>query len=100
MTVGMLHQSSQHHRGLQPDRGLNVDRRRYSWGKNLLEDYFIPNSLYSSFDFRGQYRMQPHFFNKTMHDVYNYDAYFFQKYDATRFWVFFKSKNLQLLYGC
>ncbi|CAL9011896.1 unnamed protein product [Prunus brigantina] len=26
--------------------------------------------------------MQPHLFNKIMHDVCNYDAYFVQKYDA------------------
>ncbi|CAL8169729.1 unnamed protein product [Prunus armeniaca] len=62
MAVGMLHQSSQAHCGSQVYRGSNVDRRMHS---------------------RGQYRMQPHVFNKIMHDVCNYDAYFVQKYDAT-----------------
>ncbi|CAL9001974.1 unnamed protein product, partial [Prunus brigantina] len=48
MAMGMLDLSSQgSHRGSQVSRGLNVDRRRQSWGKNLLEDYFIQNSLYS-----------------------------------------------------
>ncbi|CAL9018086.1 unnamed protein product [Prunus brigantina] len=42
LVVGMLNQSRQHHRGRAP----NVDRHRHSRGKNLLEDYFIPNSLY------------------------------------------------------
>ncbi|XP_008231747.1 PREDICTED: uncharacterized protein LOC103330921 [Prunus mume] len=40
--VCMLNQSRQHHRRCAP----NVDRRRESQGKNLLEDYFIPNSFY------------------------------------------------------
>ncbi|CAL8994032.1 unnamed protein product [Prunus brigantina] len=79
----MLHQSSQGHCGAQVCHGPNVERRRHSRGKNLLEDYFIPNSLYSSFDFFGRYKMQPHLFNKIMHFVCNYDAYFVQKYDAT-----------------
>ncbi|CAL9005221.1 unnamed protein product [Prunus brigantina] len=78
----MLYQSSQGHHSLQVGCGLNVDKCRHSRGKNLLEDYFIPNPLYSSFDFRGRYRMY-HLFDKIMHDVCNYDAYFVQKYDAT-----------------
>ncbi|CAL8119494.1 unnamed protein product [Prunus armeniaca] len=46
MVVGMLHLSSQgHHRGSQVSRGPNMDKRRHSWGKNLLEDYFIQNLL-------------------------------------------------------
>ena len=42
LKVGMLNQSSQHHYG---GRGLNVDKPRHSRGKNLLKNYFIPNSL-------------------------------------------------------
>ena len=57
MAVGILDQLSQRHCGSQANRGLNMDKCRHYWGKNLLEDYFIPNSLYSSFDFRGRYRM-------------------------------------------
>ncbi|KAI5324219.1 hypothetical protein L3X38_033292 [Prunus dulcis] len=30
-----------------------------------------------------RFRMQPHLFNKVMHDICNYDAYFVQKCDAT-----------------
>ncbi|CAL2231697.1 unnamed protein product [Prunus armeniaca] len=71
-------------RGSQVGRGPNVDRYRHSRGKNLLEDYFIPTSLYSDVDFRRRYRMQSHLFNKVMHDICNYDAYFVQKCDAAR----------------
>ncbi|CAL2240387.1 unnamed protein product [Prunus armeniaca] len=74
----MLNQSRQHRRRRAP----NVDRRRESRGKNLLEDYFIPNSLYPASKFRERYRMQPHLFQKIMHDICNYDTYFIQKHDA------------------
>ncbi|CAL9030861.1 unnamed protein product, partial [Prunus brigantina] len=76
-TMCMLNQSRQHHRRRAP----NVDRRRESRGKNLLEDYFIPNLLYHVSKFRERYRMQPHLFQKIMHDICNYDTYFSQKYD-------------------
>ncbi|XP_021818276.1 uncharacterized protein LOC110760336 [Prunus avium] len=75
--VCMLNQSRQHH-----GRAPNVDKRRESRGKNLLEDYFIPNSLYPEYKFRERYRMQPHLFQKIMHDICNYDTYFIQKHDA------------------
>ncbi|GAB3500269.1 hypothetical protein GCM10027572_36560 [Flexivirga lutea] len=66
--VCMLNQSRQHRRSRAP----YVDRRRESRGKNLLEDYFISTSLYSDVDFRRRFRMQPHLFNKVMHDICNY----------------------------
>ncbi|CAL2256155.1 unnamed protein product [Prunus armeniaca] len=69
-------------RGSQVGRRRNVDRHRHSRGKNLLEDYFIPTALYNDVDFRRRFRMQPHLFNKIMHDICNYDAYFVQKCDA------------------
>ncbi|XP_021812272.1 uncharacterized protein LOC110755388 [Prunus avium] len=75
--VCMLNQSRQHRR-----RAPNVDRRRESRGKNLLEDYFIPNSLYPVSKFRERYRMQPQLFQKIMYDICNYDTYFIQKHDA------------------
>ncbi|XP_021813357.1 uncharacterized protein LOC110756258 [Prunus avium] len=78
VAVCMLNESRQHHRRRAP----NVDRHRQSQGKNLLEDYFIPNSLYHVSKFRERYRMQPHLFQKIMHDICNYDTYFIQKYDA------------------
>ncbi|CAL2267092.1 unnamed protein product [Prunus armeniaca] len=68
-------------RGSQVGRRRNVDRHRHSRGKNLLEDYFIPTALYSDVDFRRQFRMQPHLFNKVIYDICN--AYFVQKCDAT-----------------
>ena len=71
-----------HRRGSQVGRRRNVERHRHSRGKNLLEDYFIPTSLYSDVDFRRRFRIQPHLFNKVMHDICNYDAYFVQKCDA------------------
>ncbi|CAL2226187.1 unnamed protein product [Prunus armeniaca] len=69
-------------RGSQVGRRQNVDRYRHYRGKNLFEDYFIPTSLYSDVDFQMRFRMQPHLFNKVMHDICNYDAYFVQKCDA------------------
>ncbi|XP_021829062.1 uncharacterized protein LOC110769406 [Prunus avium] len=69
--------------GSQVGRRKNVDRHRHSRGKNLLEDYFIPTSLYSNVDFRRRFRVQPHVFNKIMHDICNHDAYSVQKCDAT-----------------
>ncbi|CAL9006628.1 unnamed protein product [Prunus brigantina] len=76
--VCMMDQSRQHRRRRAP----NVDRRRESRGKNLMEDYFIPNSLYPASKFRERYRMQPHLFQKIMHDICNYDTYFIQKHDV------------------
>ncbi|CAL2236289.1 unnamed protein product [Prunus armeniaca] len=84
MAVGLLDLPSQgRHRGSQVGRGPNVDKHRHSWGKKCLEDYFIPNSVYSNVDFRERYRMQLHLFNKVIHDGCNYNAYFIQKCDAT-----------------
>ncbi|CAL9003950.1 unnamed protein product [Prunus brigantina] len=76
--VCMLNQSRQYRRRRAP----NVDRCRESRGKNLLEDYFIPNSLYLVSKFRERYRMQPHLFQKIMHDICSYDTYFIQKCDV------------------
>ncbi|CAL8175183.1 unnamed protein product [Prunus armeniaca] len=76
--VCMMHQSRHHRRRRAP----NVDRHRESRSKNLMEDYFIPNSLYPASKFRERYRMQPHLFQKIMHDICNYDTYFIQKHDA------------------
>ncbi|KAI5317244.1 hypothetical protein L3X38_036951 [Prunus dulcis] len=80
VAVCMLNESRQHHRR----RGPNVDRHRQPRGKNLLEDYFILNSLCHVSYFRDRYIMQPHLFQKIMHDICNYDTYFVQKYDAVR----------------
>ncbi|CAL8993123.1 unnamed protein product, partial [Prunus brigantina] len=49
VAVCMLNESRQHYRR----RGPNVDRHRQYQGKNLLEDYFIPNSLYHKYDTVG-----------------------------------------------
>ncbi|CAL9030090.1 unnamed protein product, partial [Prunus brigantina] len=51
----MLNESRQHHRR----RGPNVDRHRQPRGKNLLEDYFIPNSLYPKYDAVGVLGLLP-----------------------------------------
>ncbi|CAL9019189.1 unnamed protein product [Prunus brigantina] len=79
MDVAMLYEENQSSRGSHEGRAPNVDRHRHSRGKNLMEDYFIPTSLYSDVHFRGRYRMQQHLFNKIMHDICNYDEYFVQK---------------------
>ncbi|CAL8119959.1 unnamed protein product [Prunus armeniaca] len=84
IAVAMEEEENQGRRhGSQVGRRRNVDRHRHSRGKNLLEDYFIPTALYSDVDFRRRFRVQPHLFNKVMHDICNYDAYFVQKCDAT-----------------
>ncbi|CAL8993553.1 unnamed protein product, partial [Prunus brigantina] len=82
IAVGLLDEENQSCHGSRECRGPNVDRHRHSRGKNLLEDYFIPHSLYSDVHFRARYRMQPHLFNKVMHDICNYDEYFVQKKNA------------------
>ncbi|CAL8149749.1 unnamed protein product [Prunus armeniaca] len=79
VAVALMEEENQSRRGLREARASNVDRHRHSRGKNLLEDYFIPQSLYSDVHFRARYRMQPHLFNKVMHDICNYDDYFVQK---------------------
>ncbi|XP_021809583.1 uncharacterized protein LOC110753085 [Prunus avium] len=100
VAVCMLNESRQHHHR----RATNVDRYRHSRGKNLLEDYFIPNSLYHVSHFRERYRMQPHLFQKIMHDICNYDTFFVQKYDAVRVLGLFPKQKLttalrMLVYG-
>ncbi|KAI5317994.1 hypothetical protein L3X38_037702 [Prunus dulcis] len=91
-------------RGSQVGRRRNMERHRHSRGKNLLEDYFIPTFLYSDVDFRRRFRMQSHLFNKVMHDICNYDAYFVQKCDATGVLGFLPEQKLtavirMLVYG-
>ncbi|KAI5352484.1 hypothetical protein L3X38_005375 [Prunus dulcis] len=84
MAVALLKEENQSRRGSREGRAPNVDRHRHSRGKNLLEDYFIPHSLYSDVHFRARYKMQPHLFNKVMHDICNYDEYFVQKKNCAR----------------
>ncbi|CAL2248370.1 unnamed protein product [Prunus armeniaca] len=79
VAIALLEEETQSRRGSREGRAPNVDRHRHSRGKNLMEDYFIPQSLYSYVHFRARYRMQPHLFNKVMHDICNYDDYFVQK---------------------
>ncbi|KAL6272141.1 hypothetical protein ACE6H2_022833 [Prunus campanulata] len=52
MAVALLDEENQSSRGSHEGRGPNVDRHRHSRGKNLMEDYFIPTSLYSDVHFR------------------------------------------------
>ncbi|KAM1376986.1 hypothetical protein COP1_038678 [Malus domestica] len=66
----------------KPRRVANLDRKREKRGKNLLEDYFIPNSIFPDHVFRRHFRMQRHLFNKIMSDICNHDSYFVQKEDA------------------
>ncbi|XP_050105631.1 uncharacterized protein LOC126585270 [Malus sylvestris] len=66
----------------KPRRVANLDRKREKRGKNLLEDYFIPNSIFPDHVFRRRFRMQRHLFNKIMSDICNHDSYFVQKEDA------------------
>ena len=66
----------------KPGRAANIDRRRERRGKDLLEDYFIPNSVFPDHVFRRRFRMQRSLFAKIMSDVCNHDPYFVQKEDA------------------
>ncbi|CAN6707468.1 unnamed protein product [Malus baccata var. baccata] len=66
----------------KPRRVANLDRKREKRGKNLLEDYFIPNSIFPDHIFRRRFRMQQNLFNKIMSDICNHDSYFVQKEDA------------------
>ncbi|CAL8152507.1 unnamed protein product [Prunus armeniaca] len=79
VAVALLEEENQSHRGSREGRTSNVDKHRHSRGKNLMEDYFIPQSVYSNVHFRSRYRMQPHLLNKVMYDICNYDDYFVQK---------------------
>ncbi|XP_021808577.1 uncharacterized protein LOC110752270 [Prunus avium] len=47
MAVGLLDEENQSSRGSHEGCAPNVDRHGHSRGKNLMEDYFIPTSLYS-----------------------------------------------------
>ncbi|CAL9030278.1 unnamed protein product [Prunus brigantina] len=74
MAVALLEEENQSRRGSRESRASNVDRHRHSLGLGCYTQ-----SLYSDVHFRARYRMQPHLFNKVMHDICNYDDYFFQK---------------------
>ncbi|KAI5314253.1 hypothetical protein L3X38_043429 [Prunus dulcis] len=82
IAVALLDEENQSRCGSREGRGPNMDRHRHSRGKNLLEYYFIPHSLYSNVHFQARYGMQPHLFNKVTHDICNYDEYFVQKKKA------------------
>ncbi|KAI5322890.1 hypothetical protein L3X38_031962 [Prunus dulcis] len=64
MAVALLEEENQSRRGSREGRAPNVHRHRHSRGENLLEDYFIPHSLYSDVHFRARYGMQSHLLNK------------------------------------
>ncbi|CAL2265025.1 unnamed protein product [Prunus armeniaca] len=50
IVMALLDVENQSHRGSREGRGSNVDKHIHSRGKNLLEDYFIPQSLYFDVD--------------------------------------------------
>ncbi|CAL8162102.1 unnamed protein product [Prunus armeniaca] len=54
VAVALLEEENQSHRGSREGRASNVDRHRHSRGKNLMEYYFIPQSLYSDDDYFAQ----------------------------------------------
>ena len=98
-------QRASHSRRIMEDVGqiaksrhaANFDRKRERRGKNLLEDYFIPNSVFPDPVFRRRFRMQRCFFDKIMSSVCNHDPYFEQKEDVFHvLGLLPKPKN----YGC
>ncbi|XP_068323247.1 uncharacterized protein [Pyrus communis] len=63
-------------------RAANIGKRKERRGKDLLEDYFIPNIVFRDHVFRRRLRMQRSLFDKIMSAVCNHDPYFVQKDDA------------------
>ncbi|XP_070679236.1 uncharacterized protein [Malus domestica] len=53
----------------KPKCSANLDRKKEKRGKDLLEDYFIPNNVFIDDVFRRHFRMQGSLFNKIMIDV-------------------------------
>ncbi|XP_070662446.1 uncharacterized protein [Malus domestica] len=66
----------------RPTRFRNLDRSRQQRGVELLDDYFVYNSVFPDTYFRCHFRMERHLFNKIMIAVCNHDSYFVQKNDA------------------
>ncbi|KAM0993777.1 hypothetical protein ACFX2G_009493 [Malus domestica] len=66
----------------KPRRAANFDRKREKQGKDLLEDYFIPNNVFPDHVFRRHFRMQRSLFDKIMSAICNHDPYFVQKEDV------------------
>ena len=60
----------------KPRRVANLDRKRERRGKDLLEDYFIPNSIFPDHIFRRRFRMQQSLFDKIMSAICNHGPYF------------------------
>ncbi|CAL8989850.1 unnamed protein product [Prunus brigantina] len=59
IAMALLKEENQSRRGSREGRGPNVDRHRHSRGKNLLENYFIPQSLYSNKNAAGNLGLLP-----------------------------------------
>ncbi|XP_021826741.1 uncharacterized protein LOC110767498 [Prunus avium] len=57
--VALLDEENQSRRGSREGHGPNMDRHRHSWGKNVLEDDFIPTSLYSDKNCAGNLGLLP-----------------------------------------
>ena len=66
----------------KPRRATKFDRKREKLGKDLLEDYFIPNSVFPNHVFRHHFIMQRSLFDKIMSGICNHDPYFVQKEDT------------------
>ncbi|XP_070664530.1 uncharacterized protein [Malus domestica] len=66
----------------KPKRATNLNRKRERQGKDLLEDYFIPNNIFPYHVFKRHFRMQRNLFDKIMNAICNHDPYFVQKDDA------------------
>ncbi|KAM1755498.1 hypothetical protein ACFX12_007822 [Malus domestica] len=66
----------------KPRRAANLERKRERRDKDLLEYYFIPNSIFPDHVFRCRFRMQRNLFDKIMSAICNHDPYFVQKEDV------------------
>ncbi|XP_021826939.1 uncharacterized protein LOC110767648 [Prunus avium] len=59
IAVALLEEENQSRHGSREGRRPNVDKHIHSRGKNLLEDYFIPQSLYSDKNAAGNLGLLP-----------------------------------------
>ncbi|XP_070676371.1 uncharacterized protein [Malus domestica] len=88
----------------KPRHAANFNRKRERRDKDLLEDYFIPNSVFPDHVFRRRFRMQRSLFNKIMSAICNHDPYFVQKDDVFRVLGLFLEQKItvalrMLVYG-
>ncbi|RXH90784.1 hypothetical protein DVH24_035548 [Malus domestica] len=74
--IEAIDQHNQKASGSRVGSALNLNRCRGNRGENILEDYFIPNTLYLKDYLKRKFRMRLHLFNKIIVTTCNDDDYF------------------------